>query len=71
MRYALARYQNDSREQAYRIFVTDTLRIVAKNGGSYPEGRYADLLRSPIGNDRLGEEIVADVVKCAGLEVVK
>ena len=30
MRYAIARYQSQQRDLAYRIYVTDVLRITAK-----------------------------------------
>ena len=31
MRYAIARYQSQQRELAYRIYVTDCLRITSEN----------------------------------------
>ena len=31
MRYAIARYQSQQRDLAYRIYVTDCLRITAEN----------------------------------------
>ena len=31
MRYAIARYQSQQRELAYRIYVTDCLRIASEN----------------------------------------
>lgn len=48
MRYVVLRYKNEQRELAYRIYVTDTLQIIAENtarfaeGGKYPTKRYYD-----------------------------
>ena len=76
MRYAVARYKTYQREVAYRIYVTDCLRMMAENTarfakGTYVKKRYADFLQKPAKDNRTGEEIVADVVKKAGLVVIK
>lgn len=40
MRYAIARYQSQQRDLAYRIYVTDCLRIVTKNTAKYDGDSY-------------------------------
>ena len=55
-------------QQAYQIYVTDTLRHIAANtarfaGGSYPENRFADLVYPPREETRTEEELIAQVRK--------
>ena len=75
MRYAIARYQSQQRDLAYRIYVTDCLRIISENtakmgGGSYITAKFPDIInRKPVDN-RTGEEIAADIIKMAGIEVI-
>ena len=75
MRYAMARYQSQQRDLAYRIYVTDCLRIISENtakmcGGSYITAKLADIINPKPVDDRTGEEIAADIIKRAGIEVV-
>lgn len=73
MRYAVARYNEYRRETAYRVYVTDCLRRMAVfcgADGSLP--RYADLLNPQKSTDnRSGDEILADIVTRAGLEITE
>ena len=75
MRYAMARYQSQQRDLAYRIYVTDCLRIISENtakmgNGSYITAKFADIINpKPVGK-RTGEEIAADIIKQAGIEVI-
>ena len=76
MRYAFARYKTYQREVAYRIYVTDCLRMMTENTarfakGSYTTKRYADFLKNPVRDNRTGEEIAAEVIQKAGLVVIK
>ena len=75
MRYAVTRYQSQQRDLAYRIYVTDCLRIISENtakmgGGSYITARFADIINPKPVDDRTGEEIAADIIKRAGIEVI-
>lgn len=70
---ALLRRQREDR--IYREYVTDCLRQIAENtakyaGGQYPIERWADKLKQKPRETRTGEQIVADVVRDAGLKVV-
>ena len=75
MRYALARYQSQQRDLAYRIYVADCLRIISENtakmgGGSYITAKFADIINPKPVEKRTGEEIAADIIKRAGIEVI-
>ena len=75
MRYAIARYQSQQRDLAYRIYVTDCLRMVTENtakmgSGSYIIDKLADIINPKTVDDRTGEEIAADIIKLAGIEVI-
>ena len=75
MRYAMARYQSQQRDLAYRIYVTDCLRIISENtakmgGGSYITAKFADIINPKHTDNRTGEEIAADIIKMAGIEVI-
>ena len=75
MRYAMARYQSQQRDLAYRIYVTDCLRIISENtakmgGGSYITAKFADIINPKPIEKRTGEEIAADIIKRAGIEVI-
>ena len=75
MRYAMARFNQHQRDLAYRIYVTDCLRMVAENTaklsqGTYTATRFYDIIsQKPVVN-RPGEEIAADIIKRAGIEVI-
>ena len=75
MRYAIARYQSQQRDLAYRIYVADCLRIISENtakmgGGSYITAKFADIINPKPVDNRSGEEISADIIKRAGIEVI-
>ena len=75
MRYAMARYKSQQRDLAYRIYVTDCLRIISENTaklvcGSYITAKFADIINPTPVDDRTGEEIAADIINRAGIEVI-
>lgn len=49
----------------YRIYTANTLRTIAKNGGSYPVDCYYDLLRPKPVDSRTAEQIIADTIRKA------
>ena len=76
MRYAIARFNQHQRDLAYRIYVTDCLRIISENtakmcGGSYITAKLADIINPNPVDNRTGEEIAADIIKRAGIEVIE
>ena len=75
MRYAIARFNQHQRDLAYRIYVTDCLRMVTENAaklskGTYTEARFYDIINQKPVVNRTGEEIAADIIKRAGIEVI-
>ena len=74
MRYAMARFNQHQRDLAYRIYVSDCLRIISENtakigGGSYITAKFEDIINPKPTDNRTGEEIAADIIKRAGIEV--
>ena len=79
MRYAAARYEQQARQHAYRVYVTDTLRCIAENTAKIPyvqggfiQARWDEIVngpRQPGPGGRTGAEIAADVIRRAGLVV--
>ena len=72
----MARLNEKARNDAYRIYVTDALRIVAENtaryaGGNYIKARYADIIEPKKQDNRTCEEITADIVARCGLTIEK
>lgn len=72
----MARAKERAKTEAYRIYVTDALRIVAENtaryvGGNYIKARYADIIEPKKQDNRTCEEITADVVARCGLTIKK
>ena len=75
MRYAIARYNQHQRDLAYRIYVTECLRMISENvascgGGSYMAVKYDDVVNQKQVDNRTGEEIAADIINRAGIEVI-
>ena len=70
----MARLNEKARNDAYRIYVTDALRLVAENtaryaSGDYIKARYADIIDPKKQDNRTCEEITADIVARCGLVV--
>ena len=63
MRYVKARKEQKTLEEAYRIYVTDCLKLMSENtaryaGGSNVSVRYYDLIKKPVVETRTSEEII-------------
>ena len=75
MRYVLAQYKREQEDKAYRIYVTDALRLISENtassvGGKYITARFADVIAPPKEEDnRTCEEITAEIIARCGLVV--
>ena len=72
MRYVTTRFKTETREMAYRFYVTDALKIIAKNtaslgGGEYIKERFYDGMSGYYSNKKLkvetrnADEIKADI----------
>ena len=63
MRYAIARYQSQQRDLAYRIYVTDCLRmniacLAGFGGGNVDFPRFADSYLGNKKNDETADDII-------------
>ena len=72
----MARLNERAKTEAYRIYVTDALRIAGENtaryaSGNYIKARYADMIEPKKQDNRTCEEITADVVARCGLTIRK
>lgn len=65
MRYVRARYEEQQRELAYRIFVTDSLQNIPQN--KYLTVRYKDLIYPKKEDTRTGDEVALQVITKLGL----
>lgn len=73
----LSEYKREQKQEAFRIYVTEALRIMTENtakyaGGSMIQVKYYDIInqKSQREETKNGDEIVADIVSRAGLELV-
>ena len=68
--------KDDLEREAYRGYIADCLWAIAKNtanscGGSYFETKFRDGIKESKPEDnRTGDEIVADIIARAGIEVI-
>lgn len=65
MRYVLARIEEDSREEAYRIYVCKSLQLIPQNKCLTKD--YLDILAPQEVDPRSGDDIALDVIANAGL----
>lgn len=68
MRYAIARYNENQRELAYRIYVTDCLRITARYTAALGQSdldfdRFADRLYPQPVDNRTADDIIEGIRK--------
>ena len=71
MKYMVARFIRENEELAYRVYTTDTLRLIAQGTRSYPQKRYAELIEHAPRDTRSGDEIASDVILKCGLKVIQ
>lgn len=74
--HCLSEWKERQKQEAYRVYITDALRAISENtakyaGGKYIQARYADMIKPKPKDIRSGNEIAADVIKKAGLKLVK
>uniref|UniRef100_A0AAU8B6A7 Uncharacterized protein n=1 Tax=Dulem virus 33 TaxID=3145751 RepID=A0AAU8B6A7_9CAUD len=66
--HCMTALQSDKREEAYRIYVTDCLRLIAKNTapmahGEYIGKRFADIINPKPEETRTADEIIDHIKK--------
>lgn len=64
MRYVVARFEQEYRDLAYRIYVTDGLR-----GITGMDTRFSDLIFGNKEEEKSGDEIAAEVIASLGLNI--
>lgn len=64
MRYVVARLEQEYRDLAYRIYVTDSLR-----GITGMDTRFSDLIFRNKEEEKSGDEIAAEVIASLGLNI--
>ena len=74
--YVKAKLESMRHETAFMVYVCDCLRLITENtakyaGGSYMKAHYSDMISDKKPQpEKSAEEIIDDVVKKAGLEVI-
>ena len=66
----MSKANQQAKDTAYRVYVTDCLKLIAENTGNISlKLRYYDIIQPKKEDKRTGDEIVADIIKRAGLVV--
>ena len=66
----MSKATQQAKDTAYRVYVTDCLKLIAENTGNISlKLRYYDIINPKKTDTRTGDEIVADIIKRAGLVV--
>ena len=66
----MSKATQQAKDTAYRVYVTDCLKLIAENTGNISlKLRYYDIIQPKKVDTRTGDEIVEDIIKRAGLVV--
>ena len=70
----MSKVNQQAKDTAYRVYVTDCLRMISESTanfakGPYMKARYYDIIAPKKEDIRTGDEIVEDIIKRAGLVV--
>ena len=66
----MSKATQQAKDTAYRVYTTDCLKLIAENTGNISlKLRYYDIIQPKKADTRTGDEIVADIIKRAGLVV--
>ena len=68
-------FQKEQEDKAIKIYYAECLRIITENTakmvcGSYIAAKFADIINPKPADNRTGEEMAADIIKQAGIEVI-
>lgn len=71
----MAEYRSETEGKLYRIYITDSLKILmensaAKNGGKYIAKRYIDLIDPPKEETKTCAEITSEVASRCGITMI-
>ena len=66
----MSKATQQAKDTAYRLYICDCLKLIAENTGNISlKLRYYDIIQPKKEDTRTGDEIVADIIKRAGLVV--
>ena len=66
----MSKATKQAKDTEYRVYTTDCLKLIAENTGNISlKLRYYDIINPKKADNRTGDEIVADIIKRAGLVV--
>ena len=73
--FCISLFQKEQEDKAAKIYYAQCLRIITENtakigGGSYITVKFYDIINPKPVDNRSGEEIAADIIKRAGIEVI-
>ena len=73
--FCISLFQKEQEEKAVKIYYAECLRVMTENtakmsGGSYITAKLSDIINPKPVENRTGEEIAADIIKRAGIEVI-
>ena len=73
--FCISLFQKEQEDKAVKNYYAECLRIITENtakmgGGSYVTAKLADIINPKPVDNRTGEEIAADIIKRAGIEVI-
>ena len=73
--FCISLFQKEQEDKAVKIYYAECLRIITENtakmgGGNYITVKLADIVSPKPVDKRTGEEIAADIIKLAGIEVI-
>ena len=73
--FCISLFQKEQEDKAVKNYYAECLRIITENtakisGGAYITAKLSDILNPKPVDNRTGEEIAADIIKRAGIEVI-
>lgn len=73
--FCISLFQKEQEDKAVKIYYAECLRVITENtakmgGGYYITAKLADIINPKPVDDRTGEEIAADIINRAGIEVI-
>ena len=73
--FCISLFQKEQEEKAVKIYYAECLRMISENaasggGGSYMAVKFEDIVNPKPVDNRTVEEIAADIIKQAGIEVI-
>lgn len=73
--FCISLFQKEQEDKAVKFYYAECLRIITENtakmvDGSYMKVKFTDIINPKPVDKRTGEEIAADIIKRAGIEVI-